>query len=186
MIVFQTVQALYWLALASWFGGALFVAVAAPVILRTVRKANPILPEVLSVNLENEHGSLLASEIVGNILRTLSNVQLGCAAVILVTLITQWFIMDHNTRNISQGIIRSTLFLAALALVLYDRLSLWPKIAKSRQEYIDHADEPDVANAAKDQFDRLGRESERVLFILVSLLLLIIFFSAAVTPAWII
>ena len=58
--------------MATWFGGVLFVAVAAPIIFRTVRESNPVLPTVLSVNLENQHGTLLAGSIVGNLLATLA------------------------------------------------------------------------------------------------------------------
>ena len=48
---FTFMQILYWLALATWFGGLLFIAVAAPVIFRTIHESDPILPTVLSVNL---------------------------------------------------------------------------------------------------------------------------------------
>jgi hypothetical protein len=65
------VQILYWLALSTWFGGVLFVALSAPVIFRTVREQNPLLPTVLSVNLEGQHGTLLAGSIVGNLLTML-------------------------------------------------------------------------------------------------------------------
>ena len=58
--LFQLVQIVYWLALATWFGGVLFVAIAAPAVFRTVRENNPVLPHVLSVNLEGQHGTLLA------------------------------------------------------------------------------------------------------------------------------
>src|SRR3954454_21167129 len=61
--LYQIVQIVYWLALATWFGGVLFVAISAPVILRTVRENNPILPHVLSVNLEGQHATLLAGSI---------------------------------------------------------------------------------------------------------------------------
>ena len=43
------VMILWWMALSTWFGGVLFVAVAAPIIFRTVRDNDPLLPTVLSV-----------------------------------------------------------------------------------------------------------------------------------------
>jgi hypothetical protein len=58
------VSILYWLSLSTWFGAAVFVAVAAPSIIRTVRENDPLLPTVLSVNLEGQHGTLLAGSIV--------------------------------------------------------------------------------------------------------------------------
>ncbi len=52
MAGFQLIQIVFWLALSTWFGAVLFIAVAAPIIFRTVRESNPVLPMVLSVNLE--------------------------------------------------------------------------------------------------------------------------------------
>ena len=43
---------MYWVALATWFGSAAFVAVAAPIIFRVIRESDPTLPGVLSVNLD--------------------------------------------------------------------------------------------------------------------------------------
>lgn len=183
MTAFQLVQTIYWLALATWFGGVLFIGISAPVIFRTINERNPLLPMVLSVNLENEHGSLLAGEIVGNLLRQLSTVAVFCAGAILLTLVGQWFVMDRGLRhNVVSAILRAAVFVAALGLMLYDRYVLWPKLWKHRQEYIDNADDPDVANPAKEQFDRLHRESVRLLLIESMLLSLMMIFSSAITP----
>ena len=51
-MLFQLVQTVYWLALSIWFGGAMFIGVAWQIIHRTVRESNPVLPHVLSVNLD--------------------------------------------------------------------------------------------------------------------------------------
>jgi hypothetical protein len=182
MTVFQLVQTIYWASLSTWFGGVLFVALAAPVVFRTVREFNPILPTVLSVNLENEHGSLLGGAIVGNILRMLSGIQLGCAAAVALSMIGQWFVMSDITANRISSLIRAVLLVGAAGMVAYDRWMLWPKMWDARQEYIDHADEPDLANPAKDEFDALHRESVRVLFIILGLLSLIVVMGAGITP----
>src|SRR5215213_4882214 len=92
--LFQLVQILYWLALSTWFGGVLFVAMAAPVIFRTVRENNPVLPHVLSVNLEGQHGTLLAGSIVGGLLARLVWLQLACGALLLLALIAHLFVAD--------------------------------------------------------------------------------------------
>ena len=60
---------------------------------------------------------------------------------------------------------------------MYDWRAVWPKVWKFRQEYIDHADEPDVANPAKDQFDRYHGESVRLLSIRLAILLGMVLFS---------
>ena len=54
------------------------------------------------------------------------------------------------------------------ALVVYDTWFVWPRIQTFRQEYIDHADEPDVANPAKEQFDRYHQESVHIRNILTN------------------
>ena len=176
-LVIHLIQILYWLALATWFGGVLFVAVAAPIIFRTVRESNPVLPGVLSVNLEGQHGTLLAGSIVANLLTMLFRVELVAAGVLLVAMIAQLFFMDLSGPAIIFPILRGTLFIAAVILVIYDWRVVWPKVWKFRQEYIDHADEPDVANPAKDQFDRYHSESVRILSIVLALLLGIVLFS---------
>jgi len=175
--MFQAIQIAYWLALSTWFGSVLFIAIAAPIIFRTIREANPILPTVLSVNLEGQHGTLLAGTIVGNLLNMLSHIQLLCAAVLLLAIIAQWFYIDRSGAEIIAPILRSAMYLAAVALVLYDRRVVWPRIQIFRQQYIDHADEPDIANPAKEQFDRYHQESVTILRNVLFLLLGIILFS---------
>jgi hypothetical protein len=182
MSLFPIVQIIYWLSLSTWFGGVLFVAMAAPIIFRVVREQKPLLPMVLSVNLENQHADLLAGMIVGNLLAILGRVELACAGGVLVGLLGQWVVSDHGgSAALAQIILRTALFVAATALVVYDWRVVWPRINQYRQEYIDHADEPDVANPAKDQFDRYHRESVNVLTIVLLLLLGLVLFSGNIT-----
>jgi len=182
MILFMLVQTVYWIALSVWFGGLMFISIIWPIIYRTIAEADPTLPTVLSVNLEKSHGSLLAGNIVANILRLFSAIQLGCAGVLLLMLLAQWGVMEMLPRNKLHAIIRSVLFLLACAVVLYDRYVVWPKLMQHRQTYIDHADEPDIANPAKDQFDKYQHESMRILSIQIAILSLIIIFSGVITP----
>jgi hypothetical protein len=182
MSAFMLVQTFYWLALATWFGGVLFIAVSAPVILRTVRESKVILPNVLSVNLEDQHGSLLSGHIVGNILRKFASMQFGCAGILLAALALQWLVMDLSTANKLHAIIRSSIFIAALVLAIYHRWMIWPKVWKHRQEYVEHADEPDLANPANEQFNHYQSESTLILFIITILLSLMIVFSSTITP----
>src|SRR5262245_43161178 len=94
--MFQAIQVAYWLALSTWFGGVLFIAIAAPIIFRTVRDADPTLPKVLSVNLESQHSSLLAGTIVTNLMEMLTRIHMLCAAVLLLSIIGQWFFISHQ------------------------------------------------------------------------------------------
>ena len=181
-MAFSLLQIIYWIALATWFCGVLFIAVAAPVIFRTVKDNNPILPTVLSVNLEGQHGSLLASTIVANLINQLFYIELTCAAGLLIGLIAQWFLSDTAGQNWLLPMLRSAMFLAAVALLIYDWRFVWPKITLFRDQYIAHADEPEVANPANDEFNRHQRESEFLLRLRLALLLALILFSASITP----
>ena len=179
--MFDLIQIIYWLALAAWFGSVLFIAVAAPIIFRTVRENNPVMTNVLSVNLEGQHSTLLAGSIVGQIMNVLLRVQLSCAAALLVALAAQWIALRPTGANLLLPILRTCLYLAAVALLLYDWRVVWPRMWKFRQEYIDHADEPDVANPALDQFDRYQAESATILRNTFFVLLGMILFSANIS-----
>ena len=181
--MFDVIQIIYWLALATWFGGVLFIAIAAPTVMRTVRENNPVLGHVLSVNLEGQHGTLLGGSIVGRIMGVLFPIEVGCAAAILFMMIAQWALLRPGGPHLFGPIVRAALFIAAVALLVYHWRVLWPRAWRVRQEYIDHADEPDVANPALDQLDRLQAESANVLFFLVTVLLGLIVFSANIRPA---
>src|SRR4051812_31736193 len=147
-MAFSLLQIIYWIALATWFGGVLFIAIAAPIVFRTVKDNNPILPTVLSVNLEGQHGSLLAGTIVANLIAHLVQVELICAGGLLVGLVGQWILSDTSGDNWLLPLLRSAMYLAAVGIVLFDWRVIWPKVTKYRDTYVDHADEPDVANPA--------------------------------------
>ena len=174
-------QIVYWIALSTWFGGVLFIAIAAPIIFRTVKESNPILPSVLSVNLEGQHGSLLAGTIVANLISHLTRIELICAGGVLIGLIGQWFLTDTSGQNWLLPLLRSAMFLAAIGFVIFDWRVIWPKIRLFRDQYIQHADEPEIANPANDEFNRHQRESELLLRIRLALLLGLILFSSNIT-----
>ena len=179
-LLFELVQIVYWLALATWFGGVLFIAIAAPIIFRTVREGNPLLPTVLSVNLEGQHSTLLAGSIVGNLLAALMRVELICAGAILVTMAIQ---LSLRWQDWAAAAPRVAMFVAAVVFTIYQWRVVWPRIEKYRQEYIEHADEPEVANPAREQFDKYHRESVLILTIVLALLLGMIVFSTSITQA---
>jgi hypothetical protein len=178
--LYDFVQIVYWLALSTWFGGVLFIALSAPVIFRTIRESDPTLPTVLSVNLEGQHSTLLGGTIMSNLLAMLLRIELGCAAVMLITIIAQW---TMHVQDWLTALVRTALFAAAVVFVLYDWRLVWPRIMQYRQEYIDHADEPEVANPARVQFNRYQRESLVLLMSVVALLLGVIVFSTSISHA---
>src|SRR5439155_7130149 len=175
-MVFSFVQIAYWMALATWFGAVLFVAMAPPIILRTVRQSNPLLPTVLSVNLEGQHGTLLAGSIIGELMQLLLKGELVCAGALLPAIIVQWILLHPTGSDLVLPILRSGMYVAATGFLIYDWRIVWPRMWKFRQEYLDNADNPDVANPALDQFDRYQAESVSVLRNTIFLLMGIILF----------
>lgn len=181
-MLFQLVQTVYWLALSMWFGGAMFIGVAAQAIHRTVKENDPVLPHVLSVNLNGQHSTLLAGTIVGNLVAALARIEIACAAVLFVAIASQWFLVDlSDPWEKASAFVRSGLFLAAVVIVIYDGWILWPRVMKSRQTFIENADDPEKANPASERLDHLQRESEMLLMVLVFLLLGIILFSGGIS-----
>jgi hypothetical protein len=179
-VAFQFVQLLYWIGLSTWFGSVVFVAIAAPVIFKTVRQNNPILTDILSVNLEGQHGTLLAGSIVVDLIRRLFWLEIICGIGVVIAMAAQPFVIDPNGGAQTTMIIRGALLIAAAAVVLFDRQVLWPRLQAARAEYVEHADEPDIANPAKDKFDSDQRVSVALLTVVTGLLLGIIVFSTTI------
>ena len=178
---FFIIQFFYWLSLSAWLGAVAFIAMAIPVIFRTVRENDPTLPTVLSVNLDGAHASLLATTIIVNLLATLVRVELACAGVLLLTILGQWATLGSSHLPIS--VVRTCLFALAVAGALYDWRLVSPRIAKYRSEYIENADDPELAKAAREQFERHYRESLTVLLLLLIVLSLLVLFSGMISNA---
>jgi hypothetical protein len=112
-------------------------------------------------------------------LKALLRVQLACAAAILLALIGQWLMLYPD--QLYSLVIRTALYIAAVVLTIYDWRVVSPRIYKYRQEYIDHADEPEIANPAKEQFDRYHGESVTLLTVELAALLGLVLFSASIS-----
>jgi hypothetical protein len=185
-MAFTLVQIIYWTALSTWFGVVLFIAIAPFIILKTVSENKPILPHVLSANLENQHGTLLGSLIVGDLANYFVRIELIAAGVMLLSIVGQWVMLAPTGQALIPPLVRGALFLIAVALLLYKWRVTWPRMLSHRQEYIEHADEPEKANPALDELNKYQVESSRVLFILTGTLLLLILMSASIAPKFVI
>jgi hypothetical protein len=181
---FIVVQILFWIALSTWFGAVLFVAVAPRIIQKTVRESNPILPTVLSVNLEGQHGTLLAGTVVAALMLPLQKLELACSGLLLLAIIGQWVVLTPTGSGTILPIMRTAMYFAATVLLIYDWRVVWPRILSYRQQYLDHVDEPEVANPALDQCEKYQRESEMILQFIMGLLIGLILFSASMTYTW--
>ncbi len=182
-MLFEITMIVYWLGLSAWFGGVLFVMLAPPVVLKTVKDANPILPTVLAVNLEGQHGTLLAGSIVSALVKAAVRVELVCAVMVFVSLCVQWFLIEIRGLGLVFPILRNALFIAAIACVIWNWRVIWPRVMKYRQQYLENADNPEVANPALDQFDRYQNDSVAMLNYVLLFLLGLVVFSATIRPA---
>ena len=160
----------------------MFSALAAPGVFRTVRENDPTLPTVLSVNLDGQHSTLLAGQIVMQFLRLLSRVGLVCGVVLFLSIVAQFVLIPSRGSNFINAVVRTALYLVCVAMTIYDWRVVSPKLVHFRQHYIDNADNPDIANDARDQFDKTQRESVNVLFVLTLALMGLILFSASIVP----
>lgn len=175
MVLVQLIDTLSWAALATWFGGALFLAVASGVIFRVHRDADPTLPKVLSVNIDGDHASLLSAEVVSGIDRIYTVIGLVCAAVIVVAVIIRSVVEPAGgAARLVQGLV----VLLAAIVTAYQGRSLRPRIERARLDYIADADDPEKSADARIRFNRFSREYLNVLMLLIALLLGAILFGA--------
>ncbi len=175
-MVTPLVLACFWIALSVWLGGVLFIAMATPIIHMTCSEADPTIANIRSVNLEEQHGTLLAGTIMGRLLKQLGTVQLICAGICLISLMALAAAGNLNDRVTDA--LRALLLLAATGLALWERFTLSPRLMAARDEFVLYADEPELANPAKDRMDRLQEGSARLLMISAALLVGAVVFSS--------
>jgi hypothetical protein len=173
------VDAIYWLALATWFAAALGSAIVPPVILRTIREADPTLPRVLSVNLDRQHATLLGGTVVSEIVAIMFRLEAVCALVFLPALVVKWFYVPRSFPLLLQPLIVTAIYIAAMAFLFYGWRVVWPRAVKHRAKYIDVADDVDKANAELDLFDRYNHEVDVVVRNMVFIVMGLLLFSAA-------
>lgn len=182
-MLFQLVQAGYWLALSVWFGSVVLVAVVAGVVLRVLKEERPVLPQVLAVNLEDQHAVLLGSGVMAAVLAAVGRVQVACAAAVVLGTGLHFAVANVGGANLTAAVVRVVLAVLAAGVLGYDRFVVAPRLSKARRTYVENADEPDVANPAKEAFDRDQHLTLSLLMLAVCLLAGLVLFSAAITPA---
>lgn len=158
------VTGLYYLFLGLWFGAMVMLAVTAAVTFKTVRAQMPDATETAQ--------NMFAGSIVGNVIDALAVIQIVCAAGILVCVALLW-------KRASPGIankLRLACIAACIALLAGDRLHINPTVHAHRVVMHDPQAAPAVRDAAKVQFDRYHKFSERIggaqIFILAGTILI--------------
>ena len=90
----------------------------------------------------------------------------------------EWAIVARGDRDFVLPLVRSVLLVLAAALTAYDARNVRPKAEAARADYVEFADDPDLANPAIERFDELQRESLLLLQTTLFTLLGLVIFSA--------
>lgn len=182
ILLYQAVQILYWLVLSSWFGSLMFLALAAPIVFRTVRKLEVRSGLYTDPSLQDDQTSIVAGDIVGSILARLAQLQMMCAVALLPLMILQLLLINLAGPNLIAALLRAVLWLILVVLLQYEWRSHYPRTWKLRQEFLNNADDPDVANPAREAFEREHRRSEQLFLVTICLLIGMVMLSANITP----
>jgi hypothetical protein len=173
-MIYQFLTILYWLVLSVWVGSTVYVAAAGAVVFRVLRRREVRLPEIQSNALRDEHATLLGGDIMGALLGRMGQIHIICMAAMLPLLVLLALYAQGTWEWAAMGA-RVALYAAASYLILRDWRTRFPITLRARQEYVEHADEPEVAEKAKAEYEASQRRAERtyqaVLFVLLGLLL---------------
>ena len=179
---YQVVQIVYWLILATWLGSMVFLAAAAPVVFRTARELDVRVPRYSSANLIDQQGTIVGGAIVGSLLGRLAQIQIICDIAMLPLLLAQCFVADFSGPQQTATLLRLALWLMASGLLFYEWRWHYPRAWQLRETYLQHADEPEIANVAKEQFDHEHHRSEVIYQAGVFVLIGMVMFSANIMP----
>lgn len=180
-MIYQLIQILYWLFLSIWVGSTVYVAYAVPVVFRVVRRREVRLPDVTAEALRDEHETLLAGDIVAGLLGRLGQIQIICICAMLPLLAVGTLFVQDWLDGLTLAA-KAALYLTASWLIFSDWRKRLPITLNARQRYIDHADEPAIAEQAKAEYERLHRAGSRVYQAVVFLLLGLLLVSANPSP----
>lgn len=172
------INIVYWLALSIWFGGSVFIAIAAPIIFTELAEQDPTLPRVLSVNLDGEHATLLGGELVSKLLDGLWRVTVFCLIALAVTLVSQWVLIILQRDSLGPAIVRTSLLIAAGGVAYFNATRVRPRATTLRSSYVDAADDPEKAEPLRESFNKAQGETVLMLQIEVFVLLGLVAFSA--------
>jgi len=182
-MAYQAVQIFYWLVLSVWLGGLVFLAIAAPVIFRTIRRLDVRSGRHSDPSLDEEHTSIVAGEIVGMLLARLAQMQAICAGLLLVLMIAQVLLIDLTGPNLTAMMVRVAIWAALVAVLLYEWRIHYPRTWRLRERFLEETADPEAANAAREAFDREHRRSEQLFMLIIFLLIGMVMLSANITPA---
>lgn len=170
----------YWLALGTWLGAMIMLALAAAATFHVSREMNVTVPllEYAPSHLAGRDAEVLGGNIVGRMIDHLSVLQMVCAVLIFITLLFQLTVFRatlHLRAGSAGNVLRVLLLVAALGLLKADRIYINPAVHEHRTRLY----EPDLTDAeyadAREAFDTYHHLSENVgkatVFVLIGAML---------------
>lgn len=157
---------LHFLALGTWFGAILMLAISAAMTFQTVRTYQPTLdlPPYNQPELASRSDAILAGAIVGRSLQGLKWVQIICATLVVVTLAVQMTAFRSyllKSRTSLLNITRLGLLAIPVIVLLVDILWITPSIWEYRDAMYAAPASAEKQMAARENFDRYHKLSER-------------------------
>ncbi len=178
--VWRVVQGLYWLALGTWFGALIMLAMGAAATFKVMRTYHPLtLMPSLPVLGEQTVGSnenvatMLAGSIVGLMLDHLRILEMLCAGVLIFTTLLQ--LITFRRRLARDGVgqwmntLRVALLIGAIGALAADTFYVNPRIKELRPAMHD-APEPAVRDALQVEFDRFHGYGVRLASMMILML----------------
>ncbi|MFO0832148.1 MAG: hypothetical protein U0637_09915 [Phycisphaerales bacterium] len=158
----RTAHALHVCALGVWTGAIAMTAGAAAVIFPTVKQLTPHVPRYAAVPDEG-HWLLLAGNVASRVFAVSDKVQLGCAAVTLVTAVV--LARARGFHGALAGKARAAALICALLLVTYYLAVLVPRMTAHLHEHwrLSEAGEVEQARVHENAFKNDHPTSSRVL-----------------------
>lgn len=157
---------LYYLALGTWFGAIVMLAIGAAATFQTVRAYEPTLhvapwdhPELVA-----KGPSILAGAVVGASLKGLMVVQIICAIIVVIALIAQHTLFrQYLTRTVLsvRNVVRLLLAAVPAGMLLLNIFWITPQILNHRDTMWDMNQPASVREKAKADFDGFHKLSER-------------------------
>ncbi|MFA9480405.1 DUF4149 domain-containing protein [Phycisphaerales bacterium AB-hyl4] len=192
---FRFTQGLYYLALGTWFGALVMLAIAAAITFRTLEEHAFVLQTGLlhAAGVEPDHAAdaprIFAGEVVGQIIQGLTWLQAICALVAIACLLLQTTLFRRRLANAGRSranLLRTLLVVGPALVLLLNVFWINPNVWQSREAMYDPARTETQRIEARLIFDHHHRLSERTTggaALMLAVAVLISPFAFRVTPA---
>lgn len=159
-------NSLQMLAIGTWFGALVMLAISAAMTFQTVREYQPTLQQQPfdQPELASRTDAILAGAIVGRSLQGLKWVQIICAVIIVTTLALQLTAFKTyllKSRSSLFNLVRLILLAIPIVVLMVDILWITPAIWEYRDAMYAAPASAEVRMEAREHFDRYHKLSER-------------------------